>query len=63
MLKLLRYLKKYWWAALLAPIFMVIEVLMDMSLTGQMQQMVDYGIPSKNIELILTIGKIKDWGI
>ena len=56
MLKLLRYLKKYWWAALLAPIFMVIEVLMDMSLTGQMQQMVDYGIPSKNIELILTIG-------
>jgi ATP-binding cassette subfamily B protein len=56
MLKLLRYLKKYWWAALLAPIFMVIEVLMDMSLTGQMQQMVDYGIPSKNIELIITIG-------
>ena len=56
MLKLLRYLKKYWWAALLAPVFMVIEVLMDMSLTGQMQQMVDYGIPSKNIELILTIG-------
>ena len=56
MLKLLRYLKKYWWAALLAPIFMVIEVLMDMSLTGQMQQMVDFGIPSKNIELILTIG-------
>ena len=56
MLKLLRYLKKYWWAALLAPIFMVIEVVMDMSLTGQMQQMVDYGIPSKNIELILTIG-------
>ena len=56
MLKLLRYLKKYWWAALLAPIFMVIEVVMDMSLTGQMQQMVDYGIPSKNIELIITIG-------
>lgn len=56
MLKLLRYLKQYWWAALLAPLFMVVEVFMDMSLTGQMQQMIDYGIPSKDIDKILSIG-------
>ena len=56
MFKLLRYLKKYWWAALLAPIFMIIEVSMDMMLTGQMQQMIDYGIPSKDLDKILSIG-------
>ena len=56
MFKLLRYLKKYWWAALLAPIFMIIEVCMDMMLTGQMQQMIDYGIPSKDLDKILSIG-------
>ena len=56
MFKLLRYLKKYWWAALLAPVFMIIEVCMDMLLTGQMQQMIDYGIPSKDLDKILSIG-------
>lgn len=56
MLKLLRYLKKYWWAAILAPIFMIIEVSMDMMLTGQMQQMIDFGIPSKDLDKILSIG-------
>ena len=56
MFKLLRYLKKYWWAAILAPIFMIIEVSMDMMLTGQMQQMIDFGIPSKDLDKILSIG-------
>ncbi len=56
MLKLLRYLKKYWWAAVLAPIFMIIEVSMDMMLTGQMAKMIDYGIPSKDLDKILAIG-------
>ena len=56
MFKLLRYLKKYWWAAVLAPIFMIIEVSMDMMLTGQMAKMIDYGIPSKDLDKILVIG-------
>ena len=56
MFKLLRYLKKYWWAAVLAPIFMIIEVSMDMMLTGQMAKMIDYGIPSKDLDKILAIG-------
>lgn len=41
MIKLLRYLKKYWLFALLAPLFMVGEVTMDMLVTGVMGQMID----------------------
>lgn len=41
MLKLLRYLKKYWHFALLAPIFMIFEVLMDMAITDYMGKMID----------------------
>ena len=33
MIKLLKYLKKYWFYALLAPIFMLLEVLMDLVIT------------------------------
>lgn len=56
MFKLFRYLKKYWWAALLAPVFMIIEVSMDMMLTKQMQVMIDEGIPSGDLNNILSIG-------
>ncbi len=56
MFKLLRYLKKYWIFAVLAPTFMIIEVLMDMELTKQMQQMIDYGVSSGNLDKILSIG-------
>ncbi len=56
MLKLLRYLKKYWWAALLAPVFMFVEVAMDLSLTKYMATMVDVAIPSGNINQILLLG-------
>ena len=41
MFKLFKYLKKYWWATLLAPLFMVGEVGMDMLITQQMQKMID----------------------
>ena len=36
MFKLLKYLKKYWYFALLAPIFMIAEVTMDMLVTNKM---------------------------
>lgn len=58
MFKLLKYLKKYWWAAILAPLFMLGEVLMDMQITKQMQQMIDDGIQSSNPEAVKTIGLI-----
>ncbi len=41
MLKLLKYLKKYWYFALLAPIFMFFEVAMDMLVTNKMGEMID----------------------
>lgn len=56
MFKLFRYLKRYWWAAILAPLFMVIEVLMDMLITKQTQQMIDIGIPSQDLNTIFNIG-------
>ncbi len=56
MIKVLRYLKRHWLAAILAPVFMAIEVSMDMLITKQMQQMIDIGIPSKDLEVITQIG-------
>lgn len=41
MFKLLKYLKKYWYFALLAPIFMIAEVTMDMLVTNKMGTMID----------------------
>lgn len=41
MFKLLRYLKKYWFFAILAPIFMFLEVAMDMLVTDKMGEMID----------------------
>ena len=58
MFKLLRYLKKYWWAALLAPLFMIGEVAMDMLITKQMQKMIDDGIQSSNPDAVKTIGLV-----
>ena len=56
MLKILSYVKKYWWSALLAPTLMFLEVFMDMLLPNQMQQMVDFAIPSGNLGNITIIG-------
>ena len=56
MLKILSYVKKYWWSALLAPTLMFIEVFMDMLLPNQMAQMVDVAIPSGDIGAIVLVG-------
>ena len=56
MFKLLRFLKKYWWATLLAPLFMIGEVAMDFMITNQMKLLIDEGIQSSNIEAVKTIG-------
>jgi len=58
MLKLMKYLKKYWYIALLAPIFMIIEVSMDMFLTSYMQKIVDFGISTGNFDNIIKYGLI-----
>ena len=54
--RLLRYMKKYWYLAILAPLFMVIEVGMDMVLTMYMQQMVDNGISIGSMENVIKYG-------
>lgn len=59
MFKLLKYLKKYWYFALLAPIFMIAEVTMDMLVTNKMGTMIDivnsYGPTSDNNQFLSTI--------
>ncbi len=59
MFKLLKYLKKYWYFALLAPIFMIAEVTMDMLVTNKMGTMIDivnsYGPTSDNNQFLNTI--------
>ena len=44
MRKLLRYMKSYWKAALLAPLFMLLEVAMDVAQPTLMASIVDKGI-------------------
>ena len=59
MFKLLKYLKKYWYFALLAPIFMIAEVTMDMLVTNKMGTIIDivnsYGPTSDNNQFLNTI--------
>ena len=47
--RILRFLKKYWWAAILAPLFMVGEVAMDFMITNQMKLLIDNGIQSNTL--------------
>ena len=56
MSRILSYVKKYWYSALLAPLLMFVEVLMDMLLPSQMAVMVDRAIPSGDVTLIVTVG-------
>ncbi len=58
MIKILKYLKKYWYFALLAPLFMIVEVAMDMFLTSYMQKIVDFGISTNNFNNIIKYGLI-----
>ena len=56
MRRILSYVKKYWYSALLAPLLMFVEVYMDMLLPQQMTIMVDSAIPSGNITSIVMVG-------
>ena len=56
MKRILSYVKKYWYSALLAPILMFLEVYMDMLLPKQMAEMVDSAIPSGDVGYIVSVG-------
>ncbi len=53
---MLKYLKKYWFFCLLAPLFMVGEVAADLLQPDMMASIVDDGVLGSNVELILRVG-------
>ncbi len=53
---MLKYLKKYWIFCLLAPLFMVGEVAMDLIQPDMMADIVDNGVLKSDMELIITVG-------
>ncbi len=53
---MLKYLKKYWIFCLIAPLFMVGEVSMDLLQPDLMRNIVDNGVLKNNIGLVLTVG-------
>lgn len=54
-MRIFKYLKKYWFWAILAPIFMIIEVMMDLRLVNLMAELVNRGVLSQNMEIIKDI--------
>lgn len=55
-MRIFKYLLKYWYFALLAPIFMIGEVLMDLIQPQLMATIVDVYLPAKDIEMIIITG-------
>ncbi len=53
---MLKYLKKYWFFCLLAPLFMVGEVAMDLIQPDMMADIVDNGVLGGNVKLIINVG-------
>ena len=53
---MLKYLKKYWFFCLLAPLFMVGEVAMDLIQPDMMADIVDNGVLGSDVHLIITVG-------
>ena len=56
MSKVLKYLKKYWYFAVLSPLFMILEVSMDLVQPSLMSRIVDEGIMNTNMDLIIELG-------
>ncbi len=56
MIKLLRFLKKRWYFALLAPLFMLLEVTMDLYQPTLMADIIDVGVANGDVGYILKTG-------
>jgi len=54
--KLIRFLKPYWHWAILAPLFMVVEVAMDLIQPRMIQRIVDQGIAQMDMGIVLQTG-------
>ena len=55
-IKMLKYLKKYWYWCALAPLFMLGEIVMDLIQPDMMADIVDNGVMKQNMPLILGVG-------
>ncbi|MEE1013916.1 MAG: ABC transporter ATP-binding protein [Clostridia bacterium] len=53
---MLKYLKKYWFCCLLAPLFMLGEIAMDLIQPDMMADIVDNGVLTSNMQVILQMG-------
>ena len=53
---MLKYLKNYWFWCILAPVFMVGEISMDLLQPDLMAEIVDKGVLVHNMQVILTVG-------
>ena len=53
---MLKYLKKYWFFCLLAPLFMAGEVAMDLIQPDMMADIVDNGVLNGDVNLIISVG-------
>jgi ATP-binding cassette subfamily B multidrug efflux pump len=54
--KLFKYLKPYWFSAVLAPLLMVLEVAMDLMQPRMIQRIVDEGISQRNLDIVIQTG-------
>lgn len=54
--RMFQYLKPYWVAALLAPLFMALEVAMDLTQPRLLQSIVDVGIAHKDVSYVIHHG-------
>ena len=55
-MKLAKYLKPYWYLALLSPIMMIVEVLVDLKIPDLMATIIDKGVIGQNMDIILSTG-------
>lgn len=53
---MLKYLKKYWFCCLLAPLFMIGEIAVDLIQPDLMAKIVDNGVLGRDMELIISLG-------
>ena len=56
MLKILKYLRKYWWQIILVIIFIVTQTYVDLTLPEYMSKIVDIGIVKSNTSYIIKVG-------
>lgn len=56
MRKLFRYIKPYWWAAIGAPLLMLLEVAADVIQPRLMAQIIDVGVANRDLQYVYMMG-------